>query len=163
MVWVENLFSTIPFWHNAVDGLYFGGYSSTKYKIPYHLSLINSSWSDLSGPPEQMAFIMKFVLKYVPYQQDIETQAITFDCQYQASMPSVFLRYGGYWIEVRSTEYSNRLPSGACGLLMSYSSYWVLGIPAMRGYYISFDPIFLKVGFVPLEGSLKTPLVYDPD
>jgi hypothetical protein len=41
-------------------------------------------------------------------------------------------------------------------------SFWVLGMPVMRGYYITFDQANDRVGIIPQVNSSKNTIVYDP-
>lgn len=59
-------------------------------------------------------------------------------------MPSIFLRLGGYWYEIRPEDYFVEIYEDTCTFLFNlsqdkYANQWIIGAPAMRGYYVTFD------------------------
>lgn len=78
-------------------------------------------------------------------------------------MPVIKLRFGGYWIEISASDYSYTIFGDNCGLLIDTNeSFWVLGMTAMRGYYITFDVSGNTIGFAPLSNSSKSKIQFDP-
>ena len=74
-----------------------------------------------------------------------------FSCsKYLATLPSIFVRWGGYWIEISSSDYVVVNSGDTCTFLIGTNEdFWALGMTAMRGYYIIHDIENDKVGFVP--------------
>jgi Eukaryotic aspartyl protease len=88
-----------------------------------------------------------------------------FNCNvYSSVIPSIFLRFGSHWIEVRPEHYTNdKDGNGLCEIMLAYNEgYWALGLPVLRGYYTIFDVANDRVGFAPRTTSSNKPLDYDP-
>lgn len=156
--------TTAPYWQNQVDGLYFGSYPDKKYTIKALPAIFDSGWTTVSMPKTQLDFIKTVILKDVTYTTS--GGWIKFSCaQFRSKMPSLFFRFGGYWIEVRSEDYANEYPLGSdtCTLFIDeQEDFWVLGMTAMRGYYIVHDYTTDKLGLIPQKDGQKSTIVYDP-
>ena len=87
-------------------------------------------------------------------------------CETQRSkLPTIYLRFGGYWLEVKNTDYATPNPASSdnCQLLLGVNEdFWALGMAVIRGYYVSHDLTNDRLGFVPQSDSLKSVPVYDP-
>lgn len=80
-------------------------------------------------------------------------------------MPTLYVRFGGYYIEVKNTDYATPNPaiSDNCQLLLGNNEdFWALGMVVMRGYYVTHDIANDRVGFVPQKDSTKAVPVYEP-
>lgn len=79
-----------------------------------------------------------------------------------STVPSIFFRLGGYWIEMRPEDLVMKFGTDTCYILIGENEdFWALGMTVMRGYYIVFDVEGDRMGFVPQIDSKKKTLVLD--
>lgn len=130
-----------PFWQNAVDGFYFGNLplEKNRYTTEQKLGVFDSGWTMLSGPKTEMEFIIKVLTKDMTVTKVGDD--IFFSCKtYQGKLPSLFLRFGGYWLEVQERDYVINVDGDTCMLFLGYTEdFWALGMTVMRGYYVIHD------------------------
>lgn len=67
----------------------------------------------LSAPKTEMDFIIKFLLKDIKYTQDASKRYWLSCSTERAKMPSLFIRFGGYFIEVKNTDYATPNPASS--------------------------------------------------
>lgn len=152
-----------PYWQNIVDGFYIGG-NATKYTTAQKLGIVDSGWTTLSGPKTQIEFILSYITQGMTYTKSSTSGSYFFSCsKYLASLPSIFVRLGGYWIEIQGKDYGIVNSGDTCTFLIGINEdFWALGMTAMRGYYVTFDIANDRVGFAPQNDSTKAAIVNDP-
>ena len=164
MQFIKMVGTVNPYWQATADGFYFGDAASSKYTFTQTLGIIDSGWTTLSGPSTQITFIKNYITRNMQGVTVDSNGYTTFSCaSYYSTLPSVFIRLGGYWIEMRPEDYSLKVGTDSCKLLISANeSFWALGMTVMRGYYIVFDIAGDQVGIIPQNDSKKSSIVYDP-
>lgn len=152
-----------PYWQAIADGFYFGDAESTKYTFAQAIGIIDSGWTTLSGPEKEITFIKNYITRNMKGVTVDSSGFTTFSCaSYYSSLASVYIRLGGYWIEMRPEDYVVKVGTDSCKILITVnSSFWALGMTVMRGYYITFDIAGDQVGIIPQNDSQKKTLVYD--
>jgi hypothetical protein len=152
-----------PYWQAISDGFYFGDATGTKYTFNQTIGVVDSGWSTLSGPAEQINFIKEYITRNMQNVTVDSGGFTTFSCnQYFKTLPSVFIRLGGYWLEMLPEDYSIKVGTDSCKLLITENEdFWAIGMTVMRGYYIVFDIEGDRMGFVPQQDSKKSTLVSD--
>jgi hypothetical protein len=98
--WIPMPGTFNTFWQSAVDGFYVGDSDSKKYTTDYALGIIDSGTTILLGPTAEINKIIELVTADIYSWTD--SQGYTyFSCsQYRDKLPSVFIRWGGYWLEI---------------------------------------------------------------
>lgn len=76
-------------------------------------------------------------------------------------MPTIKVTFGGYWLEIKPEDYIANYGNDNCNLAFigTNESFWTIGMPGMRGYYVTHDIDGDKLGFAPLKGGNKMKLV----
>lgn len=98
--YIPMLGTVNPYWQNIVDGFYIGG-NATKYTTAQKLGIVDSGWTTLSGPATQINFILSYITQNITYTKSSTTGSYFFSCsKYLSTLPSIFVRLGGYWIEI---------------------------------------------------------------
>lgn len=56
-------------------------------------------------------------------------------------MPTIRLKFGGYWLEILPEDYILDHGNDYCnlGFIGTNESFWLVGMAAMRGYYVIHD------------------------
>lgn len=147
-----------------VDGFYFGSYPDSKYKTEAIIGIIDSGSPVISGPEVNIKFIKKILTANMTGTTTDAAGNTFFSCsKYQAGLPSLFFRFGDYWLEVQSSDYAVISAGDTCQLLLGVSeNYWIIGLPALRGYYTTFDMQNDQVLIVPQADSTKKSPIYGP-
>ena len=150
-------------WESTIDGFYIGAKSTLSTTAPKRAILDVRPW--FAGPATDMEVIMNAITKDMQFTKNAKGQ-VQFDYQqYYATLPTIFLRFGGYWIEVLPKDYVtyNLGLSNLCTVLMSTTAddTWMLGTAVMKGYHVNFDVGNDRVGIAPNNYSTKAQLTDD--
>lgn len=148
--WIKMIGTQNPYWQAVVDGFYFGNNKSKKYTTDQVLGIMDSGWSTIAGPKAEVDFIKKTITDKMTTTTDNQGN-IYFSCsKYLSSLPSLFIRWGDYWLEVQGKDYAINTSGDTCLLFISENeSFWALGMTVMRGYYVTYDVTNDRVGIVP--------------
>jgi GH15 family glucan-1,4-alpha-glucosidase len=152
-----------PYWQAIADGFYFSDATKTKYTFKQTLGIVDSGWTALSGPSTEIKFIKDWITRNMVGVKVDANGYTSFSCaSYYSTLPSVYIRLGGYWIQMLPEDYVIKLGTDSCTLLITVNEdFWALGMTVMRGYYVIFDIQNDQVGFVPQNDSKKTAIVQD--
>lgn len=102
-----------PYWQSYVDGFYFGHYPDQKYKRTSKLAIVDSGWTTLSGPKTEMEFIIKVVLEKLDQKKVVldSNGRYWLSCATEREkLPTIYIRFGGYYLEVKNTDYATPNP-----------------------------------------------------
>jgi len=84
-----------------------------------------------------------------------------FECQKIVDLPSFYLAFGDYWLEVQPKNYAIEIDNTGqyCMLCLEPTAGredWILGTTFLRGWYTIHDYDNSQIGFVPFAGSDKS-------
>ena len=97
------MFGTInPNWQNIVDGFFISG-EDVKYTTTETLGIVYSGATSLSGPKTQIDYILAYITKGMTGVTNNSSGWYSYSCsKYLATLPSIWIRLGGYWIEIQA-------------------------------------------------------------
>lgn len=101
---------------------------------------MDSGWTTLSGPKTQVDFMLSYLTQKMTGVTKSGSYTYFSCANYFTKLPSIFVRFGGYWIEILPSDYVINTAGDTCAFLIGTNEdFWVLGMTAMRGYYTIFD------------------------
>ena len=149
-----------PFWSATITGFYLSTDSSTLYALKSSPALTDTGTSFIFGPTDEISSIKTMLKSYLVNALTLEGEEPIFSCDNRDNLPDLYFALGDYWFEVTPEDYAIRLDwsSNLCVFAMEgvEDSYWTLGTPFLRGYYLIHDYANMRQGFVTLSGDSGT-------
>jgi len=98
VVLIPMLGTANSLWQNQVDGFYFSSNTQKYTTLPVY-GVVDSAASTLAGPQKTIDFMMTYITRYTLVTK-LNGRSY-FSCStFSSVFPSIFLRFGSYWIEV---------------------------------------------------------------
>jgi len=113
-------------------------------------------------PQQVYSFTIAFLLSYAQDYYYDEQWGYTILARDDVLLPSVWLLYGGHWMETKPKDYLIYFSDGTASFCIDpqdYGSYWILGDAFLRGWYSIHDHDQNRFGFVPHVNSTKHPAI----
>jgi len=113
-------------WSSKVDGIKFGSDDKVWY-IPEAPGLTDSGSSCITAPSDYVDFISQNLLRNIS-RTKITSTGDYFNCSDASSLPSISIRFGGYFFEVPASDYllvdDTTGECSLCILKLSGSNFW---------------------------------------
>lgn len=99
------LFTSIPgdyWWTTTVEGVRFGDNTADAYSVTRQLGITDSGSSCLVVPPDYYSWLLDYIEDYtVSGFTERDEGSYYVDCGEKIKLPSIWILYGGHWLEVR--------------------------------------------------------------
>ena len=153
------------FWSNTVKGIKFGSDDTDEWGMEEVKAFLDSGTSFITISFLYWDWFLDHLASFLPsgftiYEEDADRRGrlyVLTDCAEYQNLPKISLLLAGYWFEILPSDYIINYVGIGCLLnfVRDDEHQIILGIPFMKGYYITHNLDTLKFGIVPQNDSAK--------
>lgn len=152
------------YWSTSWQGIQFaegdGGFA-VENDLQY--AIFDSGTAHLFFPESSYDRVMSHLLKEAGNPEHFLLEGVTFlECYVELDFKPLWLMFDGHWLRISPQDYIFDVQGDGslCMLLILKNSYdfFIVGQPALRGYYAAHNMRLSTIGFAPLAGSGNEPL-----
>ena len=153
------------FWSNIVKGIKFGSDDTDEWGMEDVKAFLDSGTSFITISFLYWDWFLDHLASFLPsgltiYEEDADRRGrlyVLTDCAEYQNLPKISLLFAGYWFEILPSDYIINYVGIGCLLnfVRDDEHQIILGIPFMKGFYITHNLDTLNFGIVPQNDSAK--------